>query len=265
MRYGDEVMKRIVMFSGGAGSWGAAKRIAEWHGTDDLVLLFADMLMEDEDLYRFLEEAAQDVGGELIKIAEGRDPWQVFFDRKYLGNTRVDPCSYVLKRKFIRNWLEENYAPDECEVYLGIDIDEEHRFHRAVSYWEPYTVRAPLIEDEPVFRHDVKAMMKEAGIEEPRLYKMGFPHNNCGGFCIKAGMSHFANLLRHLPDRYAYHEQKEQELREYLGKDVAILRDRTGGEIKPMTMRDLREKIESQPQQIPLFDWGGCGCFSGEE
>lgn len=257
-------MRRIVMFSGGAGSWGAAKRVAEWYGTDDLLLLFADTLMEDEDLYRFLDEGAQDVGGELVKIAEGRDPWQVFFDRKYLGNTRADPCSYVLKRKFIRDWLESNYAPDECEVYLGIDIDEEHRFTRALRYWQPYTVRAPLIEQDPVFRHDVKEMMAQAGIAEPRLYKMGFPHNNCGGFCIKAGISHFAHLLAKMPDRYAYHEQKEEDLRQYLGKDVAIMRDRAGGETRPLTMRALRERIESEPQQIPLFDWGGCGCFSGE-
>ena len=35
---------RVVMFSGGIGSWAAAKRVAEAHGTDDLVLLFADVL-----------------------------------------------------------------------------------------------------------------------------------------------------------------------------------------------------------------------------
>ena len=51
-------MKHVVMFSGGAGSWAAAKRVAERHGTADLTLLFTDTLMEDEDLYRFLHEAA---------------------------------------------------------------------------------------------------------------------------------------------------------------------------------------------------------------
>lgn len=32
----------VVMFSGGAGSWATAKRVAERHGTEGLVLLFAD-------------------------------------------------------------------------------------------------------------------------------------------------------------------------------------------------------------------------------
>lgn len=50
------------MFSGGAGSWGAAKRTVERHGPDDVLLLFADTLIEDEDLYRYLEEAAANVG-----------------------------------------------------------------------------------------------------------------------------------------------------------------------------------------------------------
>ena len=47
-------MKHIVMFSGGIASWATAKRIAEQHGTDELIMCFADTQMEDPDLYRFL-------------------------------------------------------------------------------------------------------------------------------------------------------------------------------------------------------------------
>jgi len=53
----------IAQFSGGAGSWGAAKRVAETHGTADLLLLFADTLIEDQDTYRFLLEGAANVMG----------------------------------------------------------------------------------------------------------------------------------------------------------------------------------------------------------
>ncbi len=65
-------MKHVVMFSGGIGSWMTAKRVADVHGTDDLTLLFADTKMEDEDLYRFLDESAANVGGTLVKVAESR-------------------------------------------------------------------------------------------------------------------------------------------------------------------------------------------------
>ncbi len=91
------------------------------------------------------------------------------------------------------------------------------------------------------------------------MYNKQFAHANCGG------QAHFANLLKHFPDRYQYHEQKEQELREYLGKDVTILREQVKNEKIPLTLAELRRRIESRPQQLDLFDWGGCGCFSSVE
>ena len=90
---------------------------------------------------------------------------------------------------------------------------------------------------------------------------MGFEHNNCGGFCIKAGQAQFERLLRAMPDRYRYHERREQELREYLGKDVAILRDRTGGQFRPMTLREFRERLETDPTLFDDTEWGACSCM----
>jgi hypothetical protein len=93
---------------------------------------------------------------------------------------------------------------------------------------------------------------------------MGFSHNNCGGFCVKAGQGHFALLLRQLPEVYAHHEQKEEDLREYLGKDVAIMKDRSGGTSRPLTMREFRQGIQACTIQPDMFDIGGCGCFTTE-
>lgn len=67
----------VQMSSGGTGSWAAARRVADWYGTDDMVLLFADTLVEDEDLYRFLMEAAQDIGVPVTRVCDGRTPDQV--------------------------------------------------------------------------------------------------------------------------------------------------------------------------------------------
>jgi hypothetical protein len=248
------------MFSGGTGSWGAAKRVAERHGTDDLILLFADTLIEDEDLYRYLHEAAGDIGGELVRLEEGRDPWEVFFDRRYLGNTRVDPCSMVLKRDLMRKWLERECDPEDTIVYLGFDWTEVHRFDRAKPRWEPWRAEAPLCESPLISKEDLHAELEKAGIEPPRLYAMGFKHNNCGGFCVKAGQAQFAHLLRMLPERYRYHEEKEQELREFLGKDVAILKYRSGPKMgQPMTLREFRERQEEQPSFFDASDDSACG------
>lgn len=255
------------MFSSGAGSWAAARRVAEQHGTANLYLVFADVKGEDEDNYRFLQEAAADVGGTLVWLTEGRDIWQVFHDNRFLGNARLANCSKFLKQRPAREWLEANCDPAETTVYVGIDWTEIHRLEAVTRAYAPYPVEAPMCEPPYLDREDVLAAIRERGIEPPRLYRLGFAHSNCGGFCVRAGQAHFKRLLETFPERYAYHEGREQELREYLGKDVAILRDRSGGQTRPMTLREFRERMQG-PETLFEFDSldvGGCGCFVSEE
>ena len=181
-------MKHVVLFSGGIGSWAAAKRVHASMGrhSDELVLLFTDTKTEDEDLYRFIEEAAADVGGELVTIADGRDVWEVFFDNRMIGNTRADICSRVLKRDLARDWIETNCDPDDSVIYMGIDWTEIHRFDRAAPRWLPYTLKAPMTESPLLSKQDVLKWATGLGLRPPRLYEMGFPHNNCGGFLRQA-------------------------------------------------------------------------------
>lgn len=252
-------MQHVVMMSGGVGSWAAARRVVDRHGPEDVTLLFADTLIEDEDLYRFLEEAATDTGAELVKVAEGRTPWEVFRDERFLGNARVDPCSRILKRELLRTWLQEHHQPSDTTAYLGIDWTEAHRMDRAVERWAPWRIEAPLLEPPYWSKADLIDQLRDRGIQPPRLYAMGFPHNNCGGFCVKAGQASFALLLDTMPDRYRYHEEQEEELRAELG-DVAIMVDRRGGgPRRPLTMRAFREERQAGGS-CDGFDWGGCGC-----
>ena len=249
------------MFSGGIGSWAAAKRVAERHGTANLTLLFTDTRMEDEDLYRFLHEAAANVGGELTVLTEGRTPWEVFFDVRYLGNSRVDPCSRTLKREMSDRWLDENCTPEDTRIYVGIDWSEKHRIDRLAERRKPWVYEAPMCDAPYLSKPDMLAWLKREGIRPPRLYEMGFAHNNCGGFCIKAGLGHFANLLRTMPERYAYHEAQEEKFRQFLGRDdITVVRDWATRPPKNITLRALRERIQAG-KQIDAFDVGGCGCF----
>jgi hypothetical protein len=254
------------MFSGGIGSWMAAKRVAGAHRTQDMTLLFTDTRMEDADLYRFIREAADDVGVPLTTISEGRTPWQVFFDERFLGNSHHDPCSRILKREFADKWLLENCDPNDTVVYVGIDWSEIHRYTRlqklrAAQGWR---YEAPLCDPPYLDKQQMIDILEiVSGIAAPRLYAMGFSHNNCGGFCIKAGHGHFANLLVRIPERYAEHEQKEQDIRIILG-DVSIMSDRRGdNKKKPFTLLDLRRRIEAG-SPIDNDEIGGCGCFTGD-
>src|SRR6266567_3894741 len=218
--------------------------------------------MEDEDLYRFLPEAAANIGGSLTTIADGRDPWQVFFDERFLGNSRADPCSKILKRELLRRWVEKHCNPADTTIVLGLDWTEGVRLDTNRSRWAPWPVRFPLAERPYRAKHYWLDQLRAEGIQPPRLYAMGFPHNNCGGFCIKAGQGNFAKLLEAMPERYAYHERREQEIREFLGRDVAILTHRSGPKQgQPMTLRELRERRQAG-QPCDLFDLGGCGCVA---
>lgn len=48
----------VVFYSGGLMSWAAGKRAVAKYGAENTTLLFTDTLIEDADLYRFLEEGA---------------------------------------------------------------------------------------------------------------------------------------------------------------------------------------------------------------
>lgn len=250
--------KRIVQFSGGLVSWQSAERVKAEFGTENMTLLFADTRMEDEDLYRFSAEAAAHIGVPITVIADGRTPWDVFFAEGMMGNAHVDLCSRILKRELLDKWRKANTLPEDSVIYVGLSWDEANRYEGVKDRLHPWLTLAPMMRPPFYTKPELEHLAREAGIEPPRLYGMGFPHNNCGGFCIKAGQTQFALLLRTMPERYAFHEEQEERFRALHG-DVSILRDRRGGTTKPLSLKALRERIEggAQPE---LFDWGGCGC-----
>lgn len=271
-------MKHVVMFSSGAGSWAAARRVADRLGTSrDIHLVFSDTkgrsdsphAGEDDDNYRFLREAALDILGDgaaerMHSLVEGRDVWGVFKDERMIGNTRLSTCSRALKQRPARRFLEEHFDPADTTVYVGIDWTEEHRVVPIQKSYSPWKVEAPLCDAPYLDREDVLAALVKREIKPPRLYSMGFAHANCGGFCVRQGQGGFLRLLEVMPERYAYHEEKEEEMRQYLGKDVAILRDRRGGTTKPLTLRALRERVQGGGE-VDRDDIGGCGCFVDTE
>jgi len=89
-------------------------------------------------------------------------------------------------------------------------------------------------------------------------YVDGFPHDNCGGACVKAGQAQWAQLYQIRPVTYGEWERDEEKFRQKNDKDVAILRDRRGGTTKPMTLAQFRERIETG--DYDKHEWGGCGC-----
>tara|TARA_R100001377_G_scaffold83607_2_gene65440 strand:+ start:79 stop:840 length:762 start_codon:yes stop_codon:yes gene_type:complete len=252
-------MQHIISFSGGLGSFFAAKRVVDKYGAEDCTLLFTDTKEEDEDLYRFMDDASRYLGLPVTTIADGRDLWEVFNDVKFMGNNRIDPCSRILKRELAREWMEANHEPEDAVLYMGIGWDEAHRMEAITSNWEPYTVIAPMVDPPYMGKPQMIEGCKEIGIKHPRLYDHGFFHNNCGGFCVKSGQAQFAKLLSVFPDRYKRHEQEQEKLFTKI-KPHGFIRMTIHKKTKYLTLREFREYVEGDGQ-IDLFETGGCGCF----
>lgn len=307
-------MRVIGNLSGGTGSWAACKLAAQECGTDRLTLLFADTLIEDADLYRFLLESAADVlgvappgllakraanlapasreymaerkdalrairrdaaahfGGRLVWLADGRTPWEVFRDERFLGNSRADPCSKILKRRLLDCWVTENCDPPTTLSVVGLGWWERHRFEgrpgkpglRQRMAERGWTFAAPLIDRRPTLdRHDILAWLDREGIDPPALTLEGFAHNNCGGGCVKAGQGHWLKLLTARPETFAAWEREEKDLRDLLG-DVAMMAEARGGKKMPLPLAEFRRRVESK-EELSLVGGAPCGCFAGDD
>ena len=264
-------IRTIGTLSGGAGSWGACRRWIDTNGPDGMVVLFTDVagedwtnpnVGEDEDTIRFLAEARDDLGVPLAYIRNHRTIWDVFLEKRWLGNSSLAHCSWELKTGPAADWIGVN-APAAERVLVGIDVTEIHRLDAIKANWQPYQAVAPLTEKPMLWKPQLLRMLAGRDIRPPRMYELGFAHSNCPG-CVKGGQSHWARLWNIWPARYLYAEQKEREIRAKLDADVSILKDRSDGKVRTLTLERYRlERLETG--QLDLFDGldeGGCACFT---
>lgn len=320
----DNMKNRIVMYSGGKGSFAVADYVKTHYPDDNILLYFTDTKWEHPDLYRFLYEGADALELPLLIHADGRDPVQLMFENRVLFNSRIGQCSIVLKAgvssDYIRKgkvpneekWFNKEYLKsddilDEPILYFGIDWTEEHRSHAIKKNWAPYQVELPLIDNTI----DEDEVLAKYSIKQPRLYELGFQHNNCFGRCVKAGQGHFKNLHAKLPEVFQKTKEQEHYLRVFVSmwhgiKDIeedlhftkedkkalqeeldaayrpyfyyeaekpevfiapsrmenySFMKRMRNKVTAPYALRDLEADIKEEPQQIDMFDIGGCGCF----
>lgn len=251
-------MTHWVSLSGGIGS-GVSALVAHRYGYD-FEIIFADTLIEDDDAYRFNRDIARAVGKELITVTTGKDPWMVYEDHRYIGNTRTAHCSDDLKTAPVKRFIEAFGQPHDPLV-LGMDWSESDRIERAQERWGERPVIS-LLNKHKVTRPQHRALLALHGIKVPRLYDHGFPHNNCGGFCVKAGLQQFRTLLSAFPDRYAKHEAAMNATMARIGPTARpFLRQMVEGKTEYLTLTDFRKRVEAGTITIDPFTYGGCGCF----
>lgn len=255
----------IVNVSGGLTSFEALKRAIEKHGKEHVHGIFADTLGESKDTYRFIEDQERYFAIEIDILCDGRTVWEVFEDRRCIKLPRMNnmaPCSQELKRWLIESAVRMEYGAGSYVHVAGLDWSEMHRVDEFKAAHNNAECWFPLLERPYVDKCHIGDFLESVGIQVPALYQQGFSHNNCNAECVKGGQAHWALKLETDPDGYRRSERKELQFIQFLGRKRTILRDSRGGQAKPMTLQEFRERIEAGDTDYDRDDWGGCGCFA---
>lgn len=266
------IMQIINNFSGGLCSFWAAYRNVKKYGAENNILLFADTLVESLELYEFNARASDLLGVPITRVSIELTPWQLFRREKMIGNNRFPICSVMLKREVLNEWQTANYNMDSTQpdalkqsaaLSLGFDWTEDHRTEDMRAKHPTWDIRAPM-QHEPIW--DKCKMQREAeklNLPISSAYTNGMPHDNCGGRCVRAGISHWAHLLKIRPEAFAEWEREEKQLAEELIAQgitpLSMLKDRRGGQTRNLYLHELRARIEAG-EMLDKHDWGGCGC-----
>ena len=254
-------MIHIVSFSTGLSSALCVERVHKRYGAESMRVVFMDTLIEDEDNYRFTFEMYvrwRRMGIEIVKLTEGRNPFQVSKDAQFIPNQKGAPCTFRLKIEPFIAYLES--LLDEVTIHIGYDYSEVSRCKATRRNYEArgWCVDFPLLWKPYELRPYAQAAREDWAIEPPRMYALGYSHANCGGMCVKQGQGDWIKTLINFPERYARIEQWEAEMRDHpVRKDYALLRDQSNGTVKAKTLQQLREEYESKPQ-ASLFDSFNC-------
>lgn len=249
-------MNHVVSFSSGLSSALATERVL--NKFDSVRVVFEDTLFEDEDNYRFMRDCENRWGVEIVKLCEGRNPYQVAEDASLIPNSRMAPCTFRLKIDIFRKWLVENYGQTPVTVYIGYDFTELERCDKTREAYNKHgwKIDFPLLWRPYENRTYSKVVKEDWGIEPPRMYGMNYTHANCGGRCVKQGKGDWLRTLRNFPDRYKEIENWEQGMRsQEKYREYTILKIVKKGTVKKITLKELREEYEDKKECMPdIFD-----------
>lgn len=197
-------------------------------------------------------------------------PWYLYEVKDFIGNSRIAPCSAIIKQRLAKEYVKHTFPDKDIEVVFGIDWSESHRMSAPVKHWSPWvsSVDFPLNREPWSTSDQRQARLQADGIGIPEMYEKGFPHFNCGGFCCRAGQGHFKLLLEEMPEVFEYHADKEAKLAARLksvtGGDYSLMTKHINGVKSPYTLRQLEADVKGL-EPVDEYDIGGCGCFVTED
>jgi len=245
-------MINIASYSGGKLSAIMVEKLLVRGG--DIEIIFMDTGIEDDDNYRFMQQCrdrwqALYPAAKYTVLAEGRTPYQVFSDQHLIPTGRAIPCTERLKIEPFARYMK-GFAPADITIHIGYDFSEIHRCEptRANYARRGWAVDFPMLW-KPIELRNYDEIIREWGIEPPRMYGIGYSHANCGGMCVKQGAGDWIKTLINFPERFAQAENWEREMRknEINAKYTILTRVRNGVE-ENLSLETLRVEYQANNQ-----------------
>lgn len=277
------MVKHVVSIGGGVSSTlELPLLVLEKYGAANVDFVIAALAGEDADLWRMVDWLEEKTGKHVTRVVwtpyqnniyykirrnywidaprwAWSDIWDVFFLEGMMGNSLADPCSRRLKRQTLTDFILDKYRYTDTVLHVGITKDEIDRQLHIQRNWQSKGI--PVEFD--LCDVDLQGTSAERATRllgwTPRLYLQGHSHNNCGGFCVKAGHAQMARLLWYDPNLYTYHELREWVFRNTFDTSATIMRDRKTvngkAETTSLSMTQFRLRMETKWRgMLPGFD-----------
>lgn len=200
-------MKHIVQFSGGVGSAMAAYLVAQKQPKENIILLYHDVPMgQDEDTYRFNDDVSNFLGIPITEVSDGRTLWEVINAHHSLPSMFIPFCTDDLKQKMGEKFYKTLTEP--FILYTGYCIEEKKRVEKAKEKMTRPT-EFPVYEARLTSKQCKQIIANEWGIKLPRVYKY-FEHNNCIPCFKSTSYEYWRKVYEYFPERYQLAVKAEQ-------------------------------------------------------
>lgn len=207
----------LAWFSCGDASAVAAKLAVEEFGSACEVLYCDTFAYEHPDNRRFFADVQAWLGTEIkiLRSEKYTDIFDVFRKTRWLVGVGGARCTTELKK----NVRKDYQRVDDLHVF-GFTREEESRILKFEQENPELWARFPLY-GRGLSKADCHRIIRDAGIELPAMYRLGYRNNNCIG-CVKGQLGYWNKIRRDFPEAFARMASLEREL------DVAINKSYAG-------------------------------------
>ena len=240
-------MSRVLCwFSCGAASALASKlAIKKYGGRCEIAYCASTLSSEHPDNLRFLRDVSMWLNRPINMLfsKDYKDIYDVYDKTGWLVGPDGARCTAELKKIVRRKHQRE----DDIHVF-GLTADEQIRIDR-FPIGEPDLTCDWILRDQGVTKSDCYRAIREAGIEMPAMYLLGYKNNNCIG-CVKGQMGYWNKIRVDFPQQFDRMAKQERKM------GVAICKSYAGDGLRKKVFLDELDPTAGRFDAEPDIECG---------